>query len=218
MASNLPPLFLRKPLIFGIGLVALVLAAGVCPVVAADAPVALTARAGVHDDFDRLVIEGPRELAYTVSREGERVMLAFKQAANLNLRPFTDGRLTRARDFMAAGDPLAVSFTVAAKATLKDFRSGALAATVAHADQAVVAEAVFRRHAFATALEAVVIAADLVPQAKIAAQLDRVRRLRHGGIPDGSGLERRTGAQEYGRADGGQDDGGFHTPTTAALG
>lgn len=125
MASNLPPLFLRRLLIFGIGLVALVLAAGGCPVVAADAPVALTARAGVHGDFDRLVIEGPRELAYTVSREGERVTLAFKQAANLNLRPFTDGRLTRARDFVAAGDPLAVSFTVAATATLKDFRSGA---------------------------------------------------------------------------------------------
>lgn len=65
-------------------------------------------------------------------------------------------------------------------------RDAAPAAGVDDIDAAVVTPAVFGGYAFAVRLEAVLIAADFVPQADIARRIDRLGRLRHRRIADGA--------------------------------
>ncbi len=91
----------------------------------ASAKIALTARAGEHPDFDRIVFDWPRPTPYHLHRDGANVTLAFDAPADAHFNGFSF--LTRARGFAASVDAkgnLVVSFTVDAKASLKDFTSG----------------------------------------------------------------------------------------------
>lgn len=87
---------------------------------------ALVMRTGEHPSFDRVVFDGPMGMGYKLSREGDRVTLAFSKAAKV---VFARDILPRAQHFHITqgadgGSPLVVQFSVAPKATLKDFMSG----------------------------------------------------------------------------------------------
>ncbi len=88
------------------------------------AAVNLTLRIGIHTDFDRLIFEGPRGLDYEIHRDGTKVTIQFASPATINLSPVM--KLTRAKRFTATGSnkPLAVSFTVAEGAIIKDLVNG----------------------------------------------------------------------------------------------
>jgi tetratricopeptide (TPR) repeat protein len=116
----LPPL--RRLFLF-VGLLALGASGAVAAEKTAPTSPGLALRAAAHADFDRLVFDGPRGLTYEVHRNGARITVQFAVAASIDIKPAA--RLTRARDFAAGGgDKLAVSFTVAPQALVKDFVSG----------------------------------------------------------------------------------------------
>ncbi|MFA6279372.1 MAG: hypothetical protein WC612_01085 [Bdellovibrionales bacterium] len=82
-------------------------------------------RTGQHPLFDRVVFDAPVGMGYKIERAGERVVVRFSKAAKAVLPP---SKLDRAKGFqvLAGGDGsalLAVSFSIAAQATLKDFIS-----------------------------------------------------------------------------------------------
>jgi len=82
-------------------------------------------RAAEHEQFDRVVFDWPRDVAYTVTRDGGRAALHFKSPADVRLGAAS--HLTRARGFAASTDAagnLTVSFAIDPHATLKDFTSG----------------------------------------------------------------------------------------------
>ncbi len=87
--------------------------------------VAVVLRTGQHPSFDRVVFDAPVGMGYKIEREGERVTVRFSKAAKAVLPP---SKLSRAKGFHVVtgaddGAPLAVSFSVAPQATLKDFMS-----------------------------------------------------------------------------------------------
>lgn len=95
------------------------------PGAAASTP-SITARAGVHPDFDRVVFDWPQNVTYNVHQEGARAIIQFSATADVHFQTGMFAYLTRARDFSATTDKdghLTVSFTVNPKATLKDFTS-----------------------------------------------------------------------------------------------
>jgi len=81
-----------------------------------------------------------------------------------------------------------------------------LAAGVDHLDRAVVAQAIFGGDAVYVALEAHKITADLVPEAEIAGEVDRLGGLGHGGVAREAGLEGGAGAEREGGG-GGENEG-----------
>ncbi|MFY9288628.1 MAG: hypothetical protein WAO98_09030, partial [Alphaproteobacteria bacterium] len=91
----------------------------------ATTPVTLTARAGVHPDFDRVVFDLPRAIKYSVVRNGENVTVSFAVPAQTKFgNDFS--KLNRARGFSTGVDKdgnLTVSFRVDPNAKLKDFIS-----------------------------------------------------------------------------------------------
>lgn len=92
----------------------------------AEAP-ALTVRAGVHEDYDRIVVDWPRQVAYTVHRDGAHVTVDFAAPGEASWQNVIIARLTRASGFLSSADKdgnLTISFTVNPKATIKDFISG----------------------------------------------------------------------------------------------
>lgn len=78
-------------------------------------------RTGEHATFDRLVFDAPRGAHYKLVREKTSVTLSFSLAAKMTVRPLD---LARARGLqLISSDPLAIRFTVAPDAELKDFMS-----------------------------------------------------------------------------------------------
>ncbi|MDD3287797.1 MAG: hypothetical protein PHX43_02155 [Alphaproteobacteria bacterium] len=91
------------------------------------AATSVSTRAGVHENYERLVFDWPRSVTYKISREGTHVSIMFKSSGEINLRPLQSSKLTRAKNFTIADnapDSLSVSFEVPKDATLKDFTSG----------------------------------------------------------------------------------------------
>ncbi len=85
----------------------------------------ITGRAGEHPDFDRIVFDWPRTVAYSVHREATKVTINFGAPGDVHFNGFSF--LTRARGFNTGADAngnLTISFSVDAKSSLKDFTSG----------------------------------------------------------------------------------------------
>ncbi len=84
-------------------------------------------RAGVHPEFDRLVVDWPKSVAYAVHRDDTRVTVEFAASAHA-VWPRDDlGHLKRSRSFLAATGKdghLIISFNINPKAAIKDFTSG----------------------------------------------------------------------------------------------
>lgn len=116
------------------------------PVCAAESPSAplpvLTMRTGEHKDFDRVVFDAPKGMTYRVEQGDRKVVVQFSLPAKIALG---SPKLVRATGFQivrgADGkEPLAVQFTIAAKATTKDFMSGPSVVVDVMGGNAVVAE------------------------------------------------------------------------------
>ncbi|MDX2027526.1 MAG: hypothetical protein SFW62_02705 [Alphaproteobacteria bacterium] len=100
--------------------------AAMIPAYAAEAPV-LAVRAGVHPDFDRVVVDWPKRTGYSIRREGDRVTVQFNAPGQANWREVTAVKPSRLSNFASASDKdgnLTISFTVDTKFTVKDFTSG----------------------------------------------------------------------------------------------
>ncbi|MDD5587043.1 MAG: hypothetical protein PHY92_08850, partial [Alphaproteobacteria bacterium] len=88
----------------------------------------LVLRTATHSDFDRLVFEGPRRMAYKIYRDGGKISIQLAVKGSIDLKPAAS--LTRAKGFAAQGagkdgkGNLTVSFTVDPKAIVKDFAKG----------------------------------------------------------------------------------------------
>ncbi|MFC7331812.1 tetratricopeptide repeat protein [Rhodocista pekingensis] len=84
-------------------------------------------RAGIHPGYTRLVFDWPSDVGYRVERDGTQVMLRFDRAARADFAQARRINPPRVQGLTQVSDTpgLAVRFTVAADATLKDFRSGA---------------------------------------------------------------------------------------------
>jgi hypothetical protein len=102
-----------------------VLVAGlVAPASAAEAPrLSFAFRAAAHADFDRVVLDVPKGVAYRLERQGDTVRLVFDRAADVRVSGKGLGRVAGLRAGVE-NDVLVVQFAVAGKAILKDFRSG----------------------------------------------------------------------------------------------
>ncbi len=129
MASNHAPSCLRHilPLVCaGMLLLGFALPVGAAePSADSAAPLALTARAGVHPEFDRLVFDAVRAPVFEIHRDGSRVTIQFAQPMTINVRGVTAARLSRVRDVAVTEDVArpAVRFTVAPTAVLKNSAS-----------------------------------------------------------------------------------------------
>jgi len=122
---------MRPGILFRTGLAIFLILAPVAPAAAAPSSskssMAVPLRVGVHEDFDRLVFDWPRAVAYVVHRDGARVTIQFSAAGKINFNEIEAAQMTRARAFSSSADAqghLAVSFAVDAHATVKDFLSG----------------------------------------------------------------------------------------------
>jgi len=85
----------------------------------------ITARAGEHPEFDRVVFDWPRTTAYNVTRDGNRVTVHFGSNAHIQFNGFSF--LTRAKGFTTSSSSdggMTVSFTVSPDASLHDFTTG----------------------------------------------------------------------------------------------
>jgi len=91
----------------------------------ADTAPVLTVRTGVHPDFDRIVFDWPRKVAYSLHHDGDHATIQFSAPAQARFGSDIV-HLTRAHDFSSTLDQngnLTVSFIVGPKSTLKDFVS-----------------------------------------------------------------------------------------------
>jgi tetratricopeptide (TPR) repeat protein len=83
-------------------------------------------RAGVHPGFDRIVFDWPRNVPYKVTAVDGKVTISFTAAARPRFNQEMFAYLTRASGFSSALDQnghLTISFSVGAKASVKDFTS-----------------------------------------------------------------------------------------------
>src|SRR5271168_5290142 len=64
----------------------------------------LAIRAGVHPDFDRLVVDWPRHIAYNVRRDGSHVTVTFAAAGQANWQDVIVARVTRMNGFLSSAD------------------------------------------------------------------------------------------------------------------
>jgi len=84
-------------------------------------------RVGEHPDFDRIVFDAPQGTSYSLKRNGDSLTVTFSRAARVTLARQT---LARAKGFTVVSgadgaEALAVRFTLAPKAVVNDFYSGA---------------------------------------------------------------------------------------------
>jgi hypothetical protein len=88
-------------------------------------PPIIMVRTGVHTDFDRIVFDWPRQVKYTIHRDGTKIIIHFSSSAQLHIgTDFT--HLSRARTLESSSNAdgnLTVSFLIGSKATIKDFVS-----------------------------------------------------------------------------------------------
>ena len=113
---------------------------------AADSAERLRVRTGIHPGFTRVVFDWTEDVSYTVSREGERVTVAFGRAATVELAAINRRPprwIESAESHIEAGG-LAVELRVPESARLRDFRSGrkVVVDILGKADETRVAEAV----------------------------------------------------------------------------
>ncbi len=87
----------------------------------------LNVRAGVHDNFDRLVFDWPQSVAYTLQKDGGRVTVTFDSTAQTAWQTVMLAHVQRATGFVSSADAaghLIVNFYVNPTANIKDFVSG----------------------------------------------------------------------------------------------
>lgn len=92
----------------------------------ADATAQINLRGGVHDSFDRMVFDWPRNVPYRLTRNGTRVTLSFDAPARFNAQGLTRSKVTRASGYAqnSAATRSSFSFTVAPDTRLIESRSG----------------------------------------------------------------------------------------------
>ncbi len=86
----------------------------------------LTVRAGVHPDFDRLVIDWPKPVTYVVHRNGAHVTIEFAAPGQAAWQQVILAHMPRAAGFLSITGKdghLIISFIVNPKAVVKDFTS-----------------------------------------------------------------------------------------------
>lgn len=93
---------------------------------AADAPVAVKVRAGIHDRFNRMVFDWPVPVKYTMQQKDGTVRIQFTRAANLNVASFKAASppLIRNLAYSNAAQGLEVNFTIPADSRVQAFWSG----------------------------------------------------------------------------------------------
>jgi hypothetical protein len=99
--------------------------AGTTGVCAQTAP-SVAVRAGSHADYDRIVFDWPRDVAFHVAQDGNQATITFDANADIKFSRDVQTYLTRARGFTAHGDAsghTTVSFTIAPSAIIKSFTS-----------------------------------------------------------------------------------------------
>lgn len=85
----------------------------------------ITVRGGLHADFDRIVFDWPRKVAYKVGRAGNEVTVSFDAPASFDLQKLANARLQRSGNYAArSGENASLVFTVPEGAKLKDFTTG----------------------------------------------------------------------------------------------
>ncbi|MDP9128663.1 MAG: hypothetical protein M3N08_10445, partial [Pseudomonadota bacterium] len=118
--------FFRSLVLLCLGFMALSWPADAARAKEAVATPAIMLRAGTHPDFDRLVVDWPNRVAYTVHRDGGHVTVEFASPAQVSWQDVVLAHVTRASGFMAVNKDgqLILSFNVKPAATVKDFTSG----------------------------------------------------------------------------------------------
>lgn len=83
-------------------------------------------RGGVHENFDRIVFDWPRNITYQLSRDGNRVTLRFDAPAQFNAQALTRSKIMRATGYTQNSDKNSSSFSfiVAPDTHLVESRSG----------------------------------------------------------------------------------------------
>ncbi len=83
----------------------------------------VVARTGAHDGSTRLVFEWPEKPAYTLSKEGSRVLVRFSKAGALDSAAIskTDQNVRDVKATSSAGEPLQIAITIPDGSRFRDF-------------------------------------------------------------------------------------------------
>jgi hypothetical protein len=88
-------------------------------------PTRIVARHGDHGTYVRLAIDWPGKIAYRITREGDRIAVAFTAPANIDLGPAREDLPKELVQIAAVNDGVArIYLTLAPGASLRDFRLG----------------------------------------------------------------------------------------------
>lgn len=89
---------------------------------AAMAQDAVRLRSGLHDDYTRLVFEWPAKPQYSVSKDGNRVLLRFGKAGTPNVGAVDfSGNVKKVETISGAGESLQMAVTIPAGSRFRDF-------------------------------------------------------------------------------------------------
>ena len=111
-------LFLRFILVFCV-----LVTVGVHPAAAQDS---VSARTGSHDGYARLVFEWPAKPDYSLSKDGDRLMLRFSKAAKADVSGINanDTNIRKVEILSSATEPLQVAVTIPAGSKFRGFVVG----------------------------------------------------------------------------------------------
>lgn len=94
---------------------------------AAHAQDAISVRSGVHPDYSRLVFDWPAPPSYTVSQQGNTLVVSFEKPAQANIAGVNARELTTISDVKiasTAGENLKISLTIPQGARFRHFSAG----------------------------------------------------------------------------------------------
>jgi predicted negative regulator of RcsB-dependent stress response len=79
-------------------------------------------RTGFHDEYSRLVFEWPARPQYSVSKDGNRVLLRFGRAGSPNITAVDlSGNVKKIETISGAGEPLQMAVTIPSGSRFRDF-------------------------------------------------------------------------------------------------
>lgn len=107
-------------LIFFLGLCGAVFTAA-----SASAQESVKVRTGIHAGYERIVFEWPENAAYTLSKDGARILVRFARAGMPGIQVAQGAKIIgKVETASAAGEPLQFSIAVPASSRLRDFTVG----------------------------------------------------------------------------------------------
>lgn len=91
-------------------------------VATAQAQSTVSARIGAHADYSRLVVEWPEKPAYTLSKEGARILVRFSKAGAFDASGFAaSGNILKLETLSTATEPLQLAITIPEGSKFRDF-------------------------------------------------------------------------------------------------